>query len=89
MNKLIQQAKEFWSSLPHEAQAAIVVFVAAAGASIGRTFSDPATACWQWMCLKHYIGGALVSGVVALRAFYMFPNRAPSAALSEAKALSK
>lgn len=74
MNPLIAQVKTFWHELPHQAQAAIVVFAAAAVASLGTYFSDPATACWQWACLKHELGASLGAGVVALRAFYMRPG---------------
>lgn len=88
MKNYVLQAKEAWAALPHQVQAAIVVFAAAAGAALGKSFSDPVS-CWQWVCMKHYIGGAIGAGAVALRVFYMCPNKQPSiCASAEAKTAS-
>lgn len=83
MNKafgaVFQAAKNFWHSLPHQVQAAVVVFTAAGSASLGKILSDPSTACWQSGCVKHYLGAAVGAGLIALRAFYMRPGPGPHA----------
>jgi hypothetical protein len=80
MNKFIQFFRTlkagtvtFWNSLPHAVQSALVLFGAAAVASLGKTIADPANACWQWHCIRQYLGIAIGSGLAALRAFYMNP----------------
>ena len=74
MNKLISFFRNLWVSLPHGVQAGVVLFVSAAGASLGKILTDPASACWTWVCIKQYVGVAIGAGVVAVRAFYMLPN---------------
>lgn len=69
MNKL----KAFWYSLPHQVQAAVVVFVAAASSAFGASFMD-ASSCSNLVCVKHELGAAFGAGIVALRAFYMRPG---------------
>jgi len=78
IQKITATAKAAWYSLPHQVQAVIVVFAAAASASLGKKLLDPA-ACWQFACLKQYVGTAAGAGLVALRAFYMRPGPGPSA----------
>jgi hypothetical protein len=88
MNKLIQwavgqikdsrtSAKLLWASLPHQVQAGAVVFASVAGTTLAKelqalTFGNPH---FTWITLRHDIAGAGVAGMIALRAFYMFPNR--------------
>jgi hypothetical protein len=77
MNKLIQRAKAFWASLPHQVQAGVVIFSTSAGTVLGKemqgwAFGSPS---FTWLCLRHDLGAASVAGFIALRAFYMFPNR--------------
>lgn len=73
--KLIAKAKAFWASLPHQVQAAVVTFSAAAGGVITHAIEEgrvPNT----WADIKHLVGTAIVSGLVALRVFYFLPNGA-------------
>lgn len=73
MGQLISKAKQFWASLPHPAQAAVITFVGAAGATITHAIEEgrvPNT----WADCKHLIGTAIVAGLIALRAFYILPN---------------
>lgn len=70
---MIQRLKNFWASLPHAAQAGLVTFASAAGATITHAIEEgrvPNT----WADCKHLIGTAIVAGLIALRAFYMLPN---------------
>lgn len=73
MNKAIEWAKRFWRGLPHQAQAAVVVFASAAATYAGTAFTSP-TSCWQWACIKHGLGASAGAGLIALRAFYMRPG---------------
>jgi hypothetical protein len=72
MNKAIESLKSFWGSLPHQVQAAVVVFVSAAATYAGTAFSNGS--CWQWVCIKHGLGASAGAGLIALRAFYMRPG---------------
>ncbi len=74
MNNAIAWAKKFWGGLPVHIQAGIVVISAAAASSLGKALSDQASPCLQWVCLKHYIGIAVGSGIIAGRAFFMRPG---------------
>jgi hypothetical protein len=76
MNKATEWAKSVWHGLPHQAQAAIVVFASAAATFAGKTFFDPAS-CWSLVCIKHSIGACAGAGLIALRAFYMRPGKGP------------
>jgi len=77
MNKLLQQAKAFWASLPHQVQAGVVIFASAAGTTLGKEIQAllSGTPCFTWLCLYHDLAAAGAAGFIALRAFYMFPNR--------------
>jgi hypothetical protein len=77
MKKLIARAKAFWASLPHQVQAAVVVFATVAATTLSKelqalTFSTPH---FTWITLQHDVWASCVAGFIALRAFYMFPNR--------------
>jgi hypothetical protein len=74
VKKVISLVRNLWASLPHGVQAGVVLFVSAAGASLGKILTDPASACWTWVCIKQYVGVAIGAGAVAVRAFYMLPN---------------
>lgn len=69
MNKL----KAFWASLPHQAQAAIIV-----GASATGEFIEHIVEMGQFphslADAKHLAGRALAAGLVAAWAFYRLPN---------------
>jgi hypothetical protein len=71
---MIQKLKLFWASLPHQVQAAIVTFGTAAGVTIAHAIED-GTMPSNWPAIKHLLATAVVSGVAALRLFYMLPNR--------------
>ncbi len=72
MNKVIAWVKNFWHGLPHQAQAAVVVFASAAATYAGTVFSNGA--CWTLVCIKHGLGASVGAGLIALRAFYMRPG---------------
>ena len=74
MNKVLK----FWHSLDPKVQAGIVVVSAAAASSLGKAITDPAS-CWQWGCVKHYLGAAVGAGIIAGKAFYMRPGAGPEA----------
>lgn len=74
MNKV----KAFWASLPHPVQAVIVAFGGGAGAEIGQLAAGYPNICLTGICLKHDIGLVVGAGIIAARAFYMVPNRAPA-----------
>jgi hypothetical protein len=78
MNKLIARAKAFWASLPHEVQAGVVMFATAAGTTLGKELQALwfGTGSFTWITLRHDIGMAITAGVIAVRCFYMLPNRA-------------
>jgi len=70
MNKL----KAFWSSLPHQVQAAIIFGGSAALESVGHAISEGAIPSTPPE-LKHFALGALTTGATAAWAFYRLPNR--------------
>lgn len=63
--------KKQWAALPHQVQAAIV---SVSGAFLA-TFVNLASqsGCYSATCLKQYVGTAVTTALVALRAFYMIP----------------
>lgn len=67
-------AKQLWAKLPHQVQAAIVIAVSASATSLHHALSDP-SACLQFHCLRHYLVTAVITGIVAGRAFYMLPSK--------------
>lgn len=69
MNKL----KAWWNSLPHPAQAAIMLFAGAAVAAVKHGFAD-AHGCLTEVCLKGYAWAALHGGVTAVIALYIPAN---------------
>jgi hypothetical protein len=79
MKKLIAQAKALWASLPHQVQAALVVFATVASTTLGKELQTlifgGGAAAFSWLSLKHDIAAACVAGFIAARAFYMLPNR--------------
>lgn len=76
MKTLIQKAKAFWASLPHPVQALAILFASAALTEGGKIFADFPNLCLSLACLKHDASLMAVAGIVAVRTFYMFPNRA-------------
>jgi hypothetical protein len=77
MKNLIAQAKAFWASLPHQVQAAIIVFATVAGTTLGKEFQALAfgTANFTRSSLQHDVWAALVAGAFAAKAFYMTPSK--------------
>ena len=75
MNRIIARLRAAWNSLPSGVQATLMMAAAAAGTSLGKALFDSDAACWQWHCLRHDLGAAIVAGFMAGRAFYMLPNR--------------
>ncbi len=74
MNNAIAWAKSFWGGLPKHIQAGIVVLTGAAITSVAKAASEQAVPCFQWVCLKHYVGIAVSSGFAAGYAFFMRPG---------------
>jgi hypothetical protein len=69
--------KAFWASLPHQVQAAVVAFATAAGTVLGEELQALASGQQSFTVatVKHDLLAALAAGLLALRAFYMFPSR--------------
>lgn len=86
LNKAVQLFRNLWSSLPHPVQAGVVLFATAAGTSLGKVLTDPASACWTWACIKQYIGIAIGAGIVAVKAFYMLPKGTAEKVVAKAAA---
>lgn len=87
-NKIVVRFRLLWAGIPHQVQAAIVVFAAASFATLTKFYTDPSAACWQWTCVRHYIIAAGSAGIGALKAFYMLPNGSGKAFLeTQAKTL--
>ncbi len=72
MNNAIAWLTSFWKSLPHQAQAAAVIFASGAATYAGMLFSNGS--CWTLVCIKHGLGASVGAGLIALRAFYMRPG---------------
>lgn len=66
MNKL----KAFWNSLPHAAQAVIVLFAATAAGSVANAINQPG-ACTSLSCIGHYAKAGLSTGIAAVAGLYM------------------
>jgi hypothetical protein len=77
--KIVKGVKDFWGSLPHQVQAAIIAFGTAAGTVLGEEIQALASgqASFTAATIKHDLLSAGAAGLLALRAFYMFPNRPP------------
>jgi len=71
MNKL----RNLWCALPHQVQALLIAFGTAAGTTLVHAISEGD--CFATACLKHYIATAISAGLIAARAFYMLPSKAP------------
>jgi hypothetical protein len=76
----MNQLKALWAQLPHPVQALAILFVTTAGTTLTHSLESgivPRT----WGDAKHMLGTAAVAGIVAVRAFYMLPNKptAPAA----------
>lgn len=73
-DKQIQPVKNLWHSLPHQAQACLILF----GSTVTTALGDAAVAAgggfWHWAALKHTLGAAVGAGIVAVRAFYLRPG---------------
>ena len=79
MSKLIAAIKRFWSSLPHPAQALILLFVTTAGTTLGKELQELflGNEAFTWSVLKHDLVVAVFAGAAVVRAFYMLPNGTP------------
>ena len=60
----------FWSSLPHPVQAAVVLFGGDLGGAIYAGISSP-NACWTAACLGAYALTGLKTGIVAVLGLYI------------------
>ncbi len=76
MNRL----KALWASLPHPVQAGITLFVSMALTTLSKELEQllSGNEAFTWLALRHDIAAAVMAGAVAVRAFYMLPNRPPS-----------
>ena len=54
------------------------MFATAAGTTLGKELQALwfGTGSFTWITLRHDIGMAITAGVIAVRCFYMLPNRA-------------
>jgi H+/Cl- antiporter ClcA len=64
--------KLWWNSLPHEQQAALMLFGGAAAAVVKQNFAQT-HGCLSVDCLKAYLWAALHGGIAAVVALYI-PN---------------
>jgi hypothetical protein len=74
---LVQRAKAFWSSLPHQVQAIVIVFGTVTSTTLGHELQALifGTGGFTWPSLEHTITTSCLAGFIAARAFYMLPNR--------------
>jgi hypothetical protein len=70
---VFQKLKAFWSSLPHQVQAAVIVGASAFGESIEHVI-EIGQLPHSLLDAKHLLGRAFVAAVVAAWAFYRLPN---------------
>ena len=70
---MLAKLKAWWNSLPHPAQAAIMLFAGAAVAALKHAFAD-AHGCLSKACLQGYAWSALHGGVTAVIALYIPAN---------------
>jgi hypothetical protein len=82
LEKAVQSLKDFWHSLPHQAQAGLVLFVSSAATALGDAAVTSGGQFWHWAALKSTLGAAVGAGIVAVRAFYLRPGAGPKAAVS-------
>jgi hypothetical protein len=77
MSKLIAALKRFWSSLPHQVQAGVTVFASMALTTLAKELEQLLSGndAFTALALRHDVAVAVMAGVVALKAFYMMPNR--------------
>jgi hypothetical protein len=66
-----------WASLPHQVQAGFILFGTVAGTTLAKEFQALifGTANFTRSTLQHDLGMAVTAGIIAVRTFYMFPNR--------------
>ena len=74
LKALVSFFSNLWNSLPHPLQAVVICFVTAALAEGGKIFADYPYTCISWFCAKKDLSLMVVSGLVAVRAFYMLPS---------------
>lgn len=69
----------FWRSLPHQLQGAVVAFGTAGGAVLGEELQSllAGHASFTGATIKTDLLSAAAAGLLAARAFYMVPSRAP------------
>jgi hypothetical protein len=71
---MVAWIKAQWGQLPHQLQAAIAIFGSAIFVEIGQN-AMAGTTCASLACIKARIPEMLRTGIVALFAFYMKPNK--------------
>lgn len=76
MKKLFSALTTFWGGLPHQLQAILVAFAAAALGTLSKEFEAllSGSQAFTWLTLRHDIASALAEGIIAARAFYMLPS---------------
>lgn len=70
---MLVKVKALWNSLPHPAQAAIMLFGGAAVAVLKHKFAD-SNGCLTESCLKGYVIAAAHGGIMAVIALYIPAN---------------
>ena len=70
---MFKKIRDSWNSLPHQAQATVMLFAGAAFGVMQHAFSSP-EACYTGPCLKGYIIAAAHAGVAAVIALYIPAN---------------
>lgn len=70
---MLTKIRNAWNSLPHVAQAGIMLFVGASTGVIRHVLENP-NACMTASCWKGYAASAVHAGVVAVVALYIPSN---------------
>lgn len=72
----MDKIKAFWNSLPHVAQAGLVLF---AGAALSVIFNAVGQehSCLSFSCWRQYLGDGFRAGVGAVVALYLPNSRTP------------
>ena len=70
---MLTKIRNYWNSLPHPVQAAIMLFAGAATGVIHHVLQNP-DACMTATCWKGYVFSAAHAGVLAVVALYIPAN---------------
>lgn len=68
---------DLWNQLPHQLQAGIILFGTATLTGLGKELQAEfdGRSGFTWLSLRHDLWMAITAGILAVRAFYMLPNR--------------